>query len=116
MSVVRITSGVFAGSSTSIGCALGTTRNAPPVPVAVSWQPEPAQVLVAVDPGIVSCAMKIGLMQRWKYANDSRCPVAPGGFWIGEGLSSGFELPPPQLASTAHSVTASGSTTRAKAG
>src|SRR5438552_18194826 len=112
MSVARITSGVFAGSSTSSRVALGTTRNAPPVPVALSWQPEPAQVLVAVEPGIVSCAMKIGLMHFWKYANDSFCPVAPGGFCTVEGLSSGFELlPPPQLASAAQAiVTASGTT------
>src|SRR5690349_3864985 len=103
MSLVRITSGEFTGSRTSSGCAPGTTRNAPPVPVAVSWQPEPAQVLVDVDPGIVSCAMKIGLMQRWKYANDRRWPDAPGGFCTGDGLSSGFELPPPQLASAPHS-------------
>src|SRR5882672_2697090 len=109
MSLARITSGVFAGSSTSSGCALGTTRNAPPVPVALSWQPEPAQVLVALDPGIVSCATKIGLMHFWKYANDKRWPDAPGGFCTAVGLSSGFEEPPPQLASTAHAtVTASG--------
>ena len=74
MSVARITSGVLAGSRDVDRCgAAATMRKAPPVPVTVSWQPAPAQVLV-VDAtlAIGSCARKIGLMHFWKYANE-RC-------------------------------------------
>ena len=65
----------------------------------MSWQPEPAQVLVEITllTLICNCARKIGLMHFWKYAYDSFCPVAPGGFCTGAGLSSGFELLPPQF-------------------
>src|SRR5687767_3282226 len=102
MSVVRIASGVLAGFVKSTGCAVGTTRKAPPVPLALSWQPEPAQVLVESTPFwlITSGVRKIGLMQRWKYANDSFWPDTPGGLLTSGGLSSGLELPPPQLART----------------
>src|SRR5882757_7078559 len=101
MSLARIRSGVVAGSVTSSACAPGTMRNAPPVPVVVSWQPEPAQVLVEPPPlGIGNCAIRIGLMHFWKYANDRRWPVAPGGFATVVGLSSGFDEPPPQFASS----------------
>ena len=93
MSLARITSGVFAGSVRSSACAAGTTRNAPPVPVAVAWQPEPAQVLIEVVPfsWICSWARKIGLMHFWKYANDRCWPVTVPGLATVAGLSNGFD-------------------------
>src|SRR5437016_1457914 len=101
MSLVRITSGVFATLVRSTAAAVGTTRNAPPVPVSDAWQPDPAQVLVEVVPlsWICNWARKIGLMHFWKYANDSFWPVTvPGSLTTVVGLSSGFDEPPPQLA------------------
>src|SRR5487761_2071892 len=108
MSLARITSGVLAGFVRSSGCAPGTTRKAPPVPVALAWQPEPAQVLVEVAPPcwIVNGALRIGLMQRWKYANDRRWPDAPAGVLTAAGLANGFDDEPPQPASTASAATA----------
>src|SRR5262252_1276555 len=101
MSLARMMSGVLAGLLRSIGCALGMTRNAPPVPLALSWQPDAAQVLTAVCPlakRIGSCRLKIGNTQYWKYAKASRCVVCRGGFCKEVGLSNGL-LPPPQLVS-----------------
>ena len=68
MSVARITSGVFAGFERSTGGALPNRRNAPPVPVALSWQPAAAQVFVEMAPPwlICNCARKIGWMHFWK--------------------------------------------------
>ena len=48
------TSGVFAGSVRSTAAASDTTRKAPPVPLVLSWQPEPAQVLMVDVPWIGS--------------------------------------------------------------
>ena len=66
MSLARMTSGELAAAVTSSACAVARTRSAPPEPVASAWQPELAQVFVAPEPTICSCATKIGLMQRWK--------------------------------------------------
>ncbi len=62
MSVARIMSGVFAGSVTSTTAALEMTRKEPPVPLMLSWQPEPAQVLIELTLPwwIGSCAWKTG--------------------------------------------------------
>src|SRR5260221_13475517 len=101
MSLVRITSGVLAGSAMSTAAAVGTTRNAPPGPFTDSWQPEPAQVLVDTTPPmlICSCARKIGLMHFWKKTKESFCPPTPVALATFAGLPRGLEPPPPQLAS-----------------
>src|SRR3954463_4008691 len=100
MSLTRMTAGVFAGLLRSIVWAVGTMRRAPPVPVASAWQPEPAQLLVPLPPIAASCVTKIGLMQRWKYAYESRWPTTTCGFVIDAGLPSGLEPEPPQDART----------------
>src|SRR5471030_1994688 len=107
MSVVRITSGVLAGSVRSTVWAATITRKAPPVPVLLSWQPAPEQVFVEETPfwTMGNCSRKIGKMHFWKYGNASVAPPVTPGFVTLPGLLSGSP-PPPQLASSATPATA----------
>jgi hypothetical protein len=99
MSVVRITSGVFAGSARRARCARHDAKRAAGAG-RVSWQPEPAQVLVAVEPVIVQLREKIGLMQLLEVGERQLLARRTGGFSIAAGCRAG-SMPPPQLASAA---------------
>ena len=65
ISLWRTTSGVLAGLARSTTAAVATVRNAPPVPLTLSWQPLLAQVPVPPE-GSASCAMSTGLTHFWK--------------------------------------------------
>src|SRR3954465_4571167 len=85
-----------ARSASLTAAAPTTTRNAPPVPVPLSWQPAPEHVFVEDTP---FCTMgrglrKIGKMHFSKYGNAGVAPPVCTGFDTLPGLLRGSPPPP----------------------